>query len=139
MRATGTSVVAIGPGAAYQPHAAAVAAVLTDYFADINHSDFRAYRNLLTTGLRRIETPERIRSGYQSTADSGVTVVRLTASGGGRLLAAVTFLSHQAPADSPDRSWCDDWRVTLDLVPHQGGYLIGGPPPGHQASYRPCG
>jgi hypothetical protein len=29
----------------------------------------------------------------------------------------VTFTSHQQPAESPDNSACDDWTITLYLVP----------------------
>ena len=44
------------------------------------------------------------------------------------LTATVTFTSHQAPAQSVDKSACNDWTLNLYLVPQGTGYLIGSAP-----------
>ncbi len=135
--APGTSTVTVTPGAADQPHAEAVAVFVTNYFAAINSHDYLAFRNLLSTGLQPAETPQRFRAGYRTTIDSAVTIESIAAGRAGRTAVTVTFVSHQAPADSPDGSACDSWRITMFLV-HAGGYLISQPPPGYQVSYQNC-
>jgi hypothetical protein len=135
--APGTSTVTVTPGAADQPQAEAVAVFVTNYFAAINSHDYLAFRNLLSTGLQPAETPQRFRAGYRTTIDSAVTIESIAAGGAGRMAVTVTFISHQAPADSPDGSACDSWRITMFLV-HAGGYLISQPPPSYQVSYQNC-
>lgn len=138
--AAGTSMVAVAPGAAYQPHAEAVVAFLTNYFAAINGHDYLAYRRLLSTGVQHTETPQKFGAGYQTTADSAARLESVAAAGAGagRLAATFTFISHQAPADSPSHAACNEWGITLYLVPSSTGYLISKPPPGYRASYQNC-
>ncbi len=57
----------------------------------------------------------------------------------GDLDVAVTFTSHQNPADSPNQhESCTDWKISLFLAPGGSGYLIDVPPPGYHASYTAC-
>ena len=129
--------VTIAAGAASQPHAEAVAVVVTNFFAAINNHDYLAYRSLFSASLQHFESPQRFRAGYRTTADSAATIESIAAAGAGRLAATVTFTSRQAAADSPDHATCNRWRITLFLV-RGGSYLIGESPPGYQPSYRNC-
>ena len=76
--------------------------------------------------------------GYASTTDSDETLVRISAVGSGNVAASVTFISHQKTAISRDHSSCTLWAITLYLVRHGSGYLIGVPPAGYWASYQAC-
>jgi hypothetical protein len=67
-----------------------------------------------------------------------MTLTSLSDAGSGGLAASVTFRSQQNPADSPDNSSCDQWSITLFLVPDGTGYLIGPPPSSYQASFQAC-
>ena len=130
--------VVAGPAAAYQPHAAAVIALVTEYLTAINNHDYLSYRSLLSAGLRQIETLQRFQAGYRTTADSAATLSAIGTGRGGRLTATFTFTSHQAPADSPTHAGCNVWQISLYLLPQGRTYLIGKPPPGYRASYQPC-
>ncbi len=115
-----------------------VLALLRRYFSAINGRDYAAYAQLLDAQALRASPASAFYSGYGSTIDSGETLTGLSATGSAGVAAAVTFTSHQQPADSPDRSACDNWSITLYLVPDGTGYLIGLPPSGYQATYRSC-
>ena len=70
--------------------------------------------------------------------DSAVKLTSISDAGSAGLAASVTFRSQQNPADSPDNSSCDQWSITLFLVPHGTGYLIGPPPSSYHASFQAC-
>jgi hypothetical protein len=134
----GTATVAVAPAAAANPAAARVQALLDRYFAAINAHDYRAFNSLLDARLRQLDPPPVFNSGYATTQDSAEELTAISAAGGGELAAAVTFTSHQSPANSPDNSSCDSWRITLYLLPNGGSYLIGTAPPGYRAGYQSC-
>jgi hypothetical protein len=134
----GTATVAVAPAAAASPAAARVQGLLDRYFAAINAHDYPAYSSLLDARLRKLDPPSTFTSGYATTQDSAEELTAISATAAGELAATVTFTSHQSPANSPDDSPCDSWRITLYLVPTGGGYLIGSAPPGYRASYQGC-
>jgi hypothetical protein len=144
-RATGTTtvvrevgVVAVAPGAASNPAARRVAALLDRYFTAINRRDYAAYARLLDRRRLRSDPAASFEGGYASTTDSDETLTRISAVGSGNVAASVTFISHQKPAISLDHSSCTLWSITLYLVRHGTGYMIGTPPRGYWASYQVC-
>jgi hypothetical protein len=135
----GSKPVALGPGVAGQSTAAGAAAFLTQYFAAINDHDYQAFSSLFEPGASPVQSGAVFRSGYRSSRDSGGRLVALGQTTGGEWAASLTFDSHQDPASSATRTACTTWGVTFYLVPVGNSYLIGPPPPGYQASARPCG
>jgi hypothetical protein len=129
--------VAVAAGAALNPAAPQVIALLDRYFTAINTHDYAEYAGVLDRQRRRHETAASFRSGYASTTDSHATLTGISATGSG-VAASVTFTSHQKPAKSPDHSSCNRWAITLYLVRHGTGYLIETPPSGYLASYQAC-
>ena len=118
-----------------------VIALLDRYFSAINQHDYAAYARLLDPQALQRSPASAFSAGDGSTTDSGETLTGLAGmSSGGEvgLAAAVTFTSHQQPADSPDHSDCDAWSITLYLVPAGAGYLIGLPPAGYQGGFTAC-
>ena len=136
--AGGASDVAVAPAAAGNAALPQVMALLRRYFSAINRHDYAAYAQLLDPQVLVRTSASAFYSGYASTTDSAETLTGISATDSGSVTAAVTFTSHQQPADSPDHSACDDWSITLYLVPEGAGYLIGPPPSGYQASYTSC-
>jgi hypothetical protein len=136
-KAAQAGIVTVSAAAADSPAAAAVTALLGRYFTAINSRDYAAYESLLDGQVRQQVSASRFASGYATTKDSAATVTGISGTADG-LAAAVTFTSHQQPADSPSGSSCTAWTITLYLVRSGGGYLIGTPAPGYQASYRSC-
>jgi hypothetical protein len=134
----GNATVAVAPAAARNPSAPQVVNLLTKYFTAINSHDYPAYLRLLDPQMQRIETAQRFSEGFRSTTDSGATLAALSTAPDGRLAAVVRFTSRQSPADSPDRSACTHWTITLYLQSGGGGYRIGVPPAGYQASHQAC-
>jgi len=134
----GHATVAVAPAAAREPAAASVASFLTGYFTAINAHDYQRFMPLLDRQMRQTETARRFAAGFRSTTDSGAVLIGLSPVRGGRLAAIVQFTSHQSPADSPDHLACTHWTITLYLRPGGTGFLLGVPPPGYQASHRPC-
>jgi hypothetical protein len=130
--------VAVAAGAATNPAAPKVAALLDRYFTAINRHDYAAYARLLDRQRRRYDPAASFASGYASTTDSDETLTGISAGRSGGVAASITFTSHQRPADSPDHSSCTRWAITLYLVRHGTGYLIGTPPASYQASYKAC-
>ena len=131
---------AVASGAADNPAAAQVTALVNSYFTAINAHDYSAYADLLDQQARRQNPKSTFDSGYRTTTDSAETLTSISGTGSGGLAASLTFTSRQSPADSIDHSSCDQWSITLFLVPDGSGYLIGTPPSssGYQASYQPC-
>jgi hypothetical protein len=50
----------------------------------------------------------------------------------------VSFTSRQSPADSIDQSACNDWQLSLFLVPQGGGYVETAAPSSYHAVYTDC-
>ena len=129
--------VRIAPAVAIQPHAQQVVTVLDSYFSAINRHDFQAYRSLFIPAIR--VSLHNFGAGYQSTRDSRARLTGLAATGPLGLAATVTFVSHQAAADSPDHAACDRWHITLFLRHNGAGYRIRRQQPGFPAdTVRPC-
>jgi hypothetical protein len=77
-------------------------------------------------------------SGYATTKDSNEVLTGITDTGGGSLTANVSFTSHQSPADSPDQSACNDWQISLYLVPQAASYVMTAAPAGYTHSDTDC-
>ncbi|HEY6296349.1 MAG TPA: hypothetical protein VIX15_11845 [Streptosporangiaceae bacterium] len=135
--ATVTVAAAVGRNAALRP----VLALLDRYFSAINQHDYAAYVQLLDPQALQRSPASAFYAGDGTTTDTGETLTGLadmSSGGAAGLAAAVTFTSHQQPADSPDHSDCDSWSITLYLVPQGAGYLISVPPAGYRASFAAC-
>jgi hypothetical protein len=131
------STVAVSAAAAGNAAAPQVTAFLNSYFTAINAHDYQAYDSLLDQQLQPYPQSS-FDAGYGSTTDSDETLTSITDTGSGGEAASVTFISHQQPADSPDNSSCDQWSITLFLVPNGSGYLEGAAPSTYHASYQAC-
>jgi hypothetical protein len=134
----GANKVAVASSAAGSTALPQVMALLRRYFSAINGHDYAAYAQLLDAQVLRLSPASAFSSGYGSTSDSDETLTGISALSSGGVAAAVTFTSHQQPAESPDHSACNEWSITLFLVPQGAGYLIGLPPSWYQASYTSC-
>lgn len=130
--------VRVGPGVPRDLAAIQVVGLLISYFTAINSHDYAAYQALLDPQMRQQMTGRRFASGYRTTTDSGPTLTGIATAPDGRTAANVRFTSHQKPSDSPDRSSCTNWSITLFLERSGGGYLIGPAAAGYQASHQPC-
>ncbi|MGH3150460.1 MAG: hypothetical protein ACRDOB_07000 [Streptosporangiaceae bacterium] len=135
--ASSGSTVAVAAGAASNAAAPPVTTFLNSYFTAINAHDYAAYDSLLDQQLQPY-TQSEFDSGYGTTTDSNETLTSITDTGSGGEAASVTFTSHQQPADSPDNSSCDQWSISLFLVPNGSGYLEGKAPSTYHASYQAC-
>ncbi len=136
--ASSGTTVAVAPGAASNPVAPQVTALVNSYFTAVNQHDYSAYIRLFDQQMQQQNPESSFDSGYATTTDSAETLTSISDTGSGGLAASVTFTSQQNPADSPDNSSCDQWSITLFLVPNGSGYLIGTPPSSYQASYQAC-
>jgi hypothetical protein len=58
--------------------------------------------------------------------------------GSGRLTANVSFTSRQSPANSVDGSACNDWHISLYLVPYGTTYVMTAAPGDYHAGYSDC-
>ncbi|MGH3254807.1 MAG: hypothetical protein ACRDOU_05255 [Streptosporangiaceae bacterium] len=137
----GTSVtvtVAVAPAVGRNAALRQVIALLDRYFSAINQHDYAAYAQLLDPQALQRSPASVFYAGDGSTTDSGETLTGLAGMSSGGEAAAVTFTSHQQPADSPDHSDCDAWSITLYLVPQGADYLIGLPPAGYQGGFTSC-
>jgi hypothetical protein len=129
--------VAISP-AANGPAAPHVAAFLSRYFQAINVKDYPAYRSMYDPTSNPAQSETGFRSGYRTTEDSAITLVRLIPSGAGGWLATVTFTSNQDPSASPTGTSCNHWRVPYELAPAGATFVLEHVPPGYHASAQSC-
>jgi hypothetical protein len=136
--ASSGTTVAVASGAASNPAAPQVTAMVNHYFTAINQHDYSAFASLLDQQMKQRDPESSFNSGYATTTDSAETLTSISDTGSGGLAASLTFTSQQSPADSPDSSSCDRWSITLFLDPNGTGYLIGAPPSDYQASYHAC-
>ncbi len=132
------SLVTIGPGVASSAAQPQVETLLSHYFHGINTRDYAEYASTLNPAQQAKQSQSTFNSGYATTTDSGMTLTNLASSGGGGLVATVTFTSHQSPAQSVDHSACNTWTLNFYLVPQGTGYLIGPAPPGYQPTHSDC-
>jgi hypothetical protein len=133
---TATGPIAFAAGVSSAPHAQQVESLFTAYFDGINTHNFTEYSSALAPAMQAKNPQSSFDSGYATTMDSNETINSITPSGSG-LTAVITFTSRQAPADSPDKSACNNWTLTLPLVPQGSGYVITVPPQGY-ASMTDC-
>ncbi|HEV2375930.1 MAG TPA: hypothetical protein VGS19_27655 [Streptosporangiaceae bacterium] len=134
-----SNVVTASPGAASNPKEPSVIAFLGEYFTSINTRNYHKFFGLLGAQAQADISPQRFRRGYRSTRDSNETLQSLSTAANGDTVAAVTFTSHQNPADSVNQQEsCTRWQVTLWLASTGGGYVIDQPPPGYHAQDSPC-
>jgi hypothetical protein len=129
--------VAISP-AANGPAAPRVAAFLSRYLQAINAKDYPAYRSMYDPASNPAQSEAGFRSGYRTTQDSAITLVRLVPSGAGGWLATVTFTSTQDPSASPTGTPCNQWRVPYALAPAGATFALEHVPPGYDTSARSC-
>jgi hypothetical protein len=130
--------VTLTSAAAQNPAASPVAALVNRYFAAINALDYQAYLSLLTPQEQHNVTATQFASTHQSGFDSNETITGISAADG-KVVAQVTFTSHQNPVDSVDGAQpCTDWQILLFLVQNGRGYLIDQPPPGYHPSHSAC-
>lgn len=132
---TGQATVGVAPAASQQTSAPQVAAFLDAYFQAINTRDYSSYISLYQPELR--QTLQQFQNGYRSTQDSGAVLTDVTPTAFG-LAAAVSFTSHQQPADSATGTSCTSWDITLYLEPHGGTYWIVRAPADYHAHYQAC-
>lgn len=136
--AESSGTVQVAAGAAANPAAPQVIALLNQYFDAINTRNYAEYNSLLDAQLQAGNTPASFAAGYATTTDSAETLTSISGSFGGNLAVTVSFTSQQSPADSVDNSPCNDWLLTLYLVPQGNGYVITPAPAGYQPSYSDC-
>jgi hypothetical protein len=130
--------VQVAPGVASNPAQPQVTAYLDRYFNAINTRNYGEYNSLLDAENQQSDSKSSFESGFATTKDSDEVLTGITGTGGGGLAANVSFTSHQSPADSVDQSACNDWRVSLYLVPRGNGYVMTAAPAGYKAAYTDC-
>jgi hypothetical protein len=134
----GSTAVALSPAALQYSSAQQVGTFASRYFTAINERNYGAYVALFAPNGQLVPTRGQFESGYRSTADSRATLASLAPIAGGGWAAGLSFVSHQAVAQSRTGTPCTAWRITLFLAPDGSGYLIGSPPPDYRSSYYPC-
>jgi hypothetical protein len=132
------SLVSVAPGVTQDLEASRVEAFLNRYFTAINGHNYREYLALLDQTKRQDESAHDFDTGYDSTTDSHAMLNAITSTGPGSVGAAVSFTSHQLPADSPSDTACTDWNITLYLTRQGSRYVLGPTPPSYHAAYQPC-
>jgi hypothetical protein len=133
-----SSAVSVTAGVTANPAEPSVKAFLDRYFTAINTHNYAAFSSLLDSREQSVNTPSSFNSGYGSTTDSAERLTGIAGTSGGGEAATVAFTSHQTPAESPTKSSCTSWTITLYLQPNGSSYLIGPAPPGYHASYQAC-
>lgn len=132
------NLVIVAPGVAQEPDSSQVESYVISYFTAINNHSYQQYRVLLDRKMRRDESVQEFYNGFHSTSDSNAVLSAISDISPGRVGAALTFTSHQLPADSPSKTACTDWSITLYLRKQGGRYVLGPAPPGYHAVYQAC-
>jgi hypothetical protein len=130
------SKVTLASAAASSPHASQVQTLFATYFHGINYHNYAEFASTLDAGMQAKNPQSTFDKGYATTTDSAETITSISDSASG-LTAVVTFTSRQDPSDSPDKSACNNYQLTLPLVPQGSSYVITTPPSGY-ATYSPC-
>lgn len=137
-RPTTSPLVTVAPAAAGARQASAVEAFLTRYFTAINRHDFAAYQSLFIASQRSGLSAATFARGYGSSRDSQATLRSIVVPSAEKLIATVSFVSHQQPADSATHSSCTSWTISLFLIKQANSYLIHTPPAGYGATAAAC-
>ena len=135
---TRTGTVQVAPGVTSDPAEPRVEAYLNRYFDAINTQNYSEYNSLLDAQGQQDDSPSNFDSGYATTKDSNEVLTGIEDTGGGSLTANVSFTSRQSPADSIDHSACDNWQISLYLVPQGNSYAATAVPPGYHAAHTAC-
>jgi hypothetical protein len=135
---TQTGTVQVAAGVASNPAAPQVEAFLNRYFSSINTRNYSEYNSLLDAQKQQADSQSTFDSGYATTKDTNEVLTGITDTGGGSLTANVSFTSRQSPADSIDQSACNDWQISLYLVPQGGSYVMAAAPASYTAAYTDC-
>ena len=135
---TRTGTVQVAPGVTSDPAEPRVEAYLNRYFNSINTQNYSEYNSLLDAQGQQGDSRSNFDSGYATTKDSNEVLTGIEDTGGGSLTANVSFTSHQSPADSIDDSACDNWQISLYLVPQGNSYVATAVPPGYHAAHTIC-
>lgn len=131
-------IVAVAPDVVQDLRTSRVETFLNSYFTAINDHSYRRYSTLLDRALRQGESAQDFYAGYNSTTDSKAMLTAISSIGPGSASAAVTFTSHQLPADSPSDTTCTDWNITLYLMQQGSRYVLRAAPSDYHAAYRAC-
>ena len=134
--ASPAALVSLAPAAALYPGAAAIEAVISQYFQAINGRDYAEY--LTTQSPGNALTAQQFQTGFRSTTDSNALITSIASAPDGRPAADMTFTSQQQAQDGPDGQTCTDWQVTLFFDGTAGTWTIGAPAAGYRASYQAC-
>jgi hypothetical protein len=129
---TAAGSVAIAAGASSAPQAQQVESLFTTYFQGINTHNYAEFASTLDASMQARNPQSSFDTGYKTTTDSNETISSIASTGSG-LTVVVMFTSHQSPSDSPDKSACNNYTLTLPLVPQGSGYVITVPPQGYAA------
>jgi hypothetical protein len=135
---TSSPLVTALPAAASAPQAHAVEVFLAAYFTAINEHDFAAYQSLFSPGQRGGLSPAAFARGYGSSQDSRATLRSIAVPAAGKLVATISFVSHQQAADSATHSSCTSWTISLFLIKQADTYVIHTPPTGYGATATAC-
>ena len=137
-RPTRTGTVRVAAGVAGDPAEPRVEAYLNQYFGAINSRNYNAYNSLLDAQEQQGNSQSTFESGYATTKDSNEVLTDIEHTGGGALTANVSFTSRQDPANSVDGSTCNNWHISLYLVPQGNGYVMTAAPGDYHATYSDC-
>ena len=135
---TRTGTVQVAPGVTSDSAEPRVEAYLNRYFNSINTQNYSEYNSLLDAQGQQDDSRSSFASGYATTKDSNEVLTGIEDTGSGSLTANVSFTSHQSSADSIDDSACDNWQISLYLVPQGNGYVATAVPPGYHAAHTAC-
>lgn len=131
----GTVQVAPGVSDSAEPQ---VLAYLNHYFSAINAHNYNAYNRLLDAQEQEGDSQAQFDSGYSTTKDSDEVLTGIDDTGGGDVTANVSFTSQQSTGSSVDGSACNDWQISLYLVPRGNSYVMTAAPSGYHAAYSDC-
>jgi hypothetical protein len=100
------------------PDSAQVADVLQRYFAAISAHDYAAWSATVTPGRAAQLGQTDWTKGYRSTQEGTIRLSRIDQTGPGSLLALVSFVSTQSPADAPPPTHLAQlcWREAVPLT-----------------------
>ena len=135
---TRTGTVRVAAAAAGDPAEPQAEAYLNRYFAAINSRNYDAYQSLLDAQEQQGNSRSTFESGYATTKDSNEVLGGIEHTGGGRLTANVSFTSKQNPANSVDGSACNNWQISLYLVPYGTRYVMTAAPGDYHAVHSDC-
>ena len=135
---TSTGAVQVAAGVASDPAEPQVVAYLNRYFGAINAHNYNAYNSLLDAQEQQGNSRATFDSGYATTKDSNQVLTGIDDTGGGNRTAHVSFTSRQNPGNSVDGSACNNWQISLYLVPRDNSYVMTAAPAGYHAAYTDC-